>query len=1121
MQSKQFWLLILLLLSNYLFANNAEDQIRCERINGVYVLDKKTRSWGCYNLAYSIGDRAETRENRKKCEYDNKLYGWNGSQYDCFFSKKLDTIFETTQTSLKSSGTYQNAVLGHRALCEQNGNAFVWDQEKNEWICQKLLYRTQDRKENIYNKTKCEEQGHRYEWDGGFYCCIDKKTNTNTSLVPTNEKLKLQEKCEKNGDLFRWNDTNNTWECFSMHVANTSNPTLERREKCEKANQQFVWNGTQNEWECISDQTALERDVLEQRKQACLRLENVFEWNKEKEEWECIASAKSKTLSVPVYNEAQEKRSTCEQKGFSYLWNGTNNEWECFKSIDSQLDSTLNITRKEKCSSQGDHYLEIKNDQWACMEKVAKPQTQKLDLSSPKAICAKYNGSLVWQNYRWMCTTSSTKEEIEKASFPTTDSAPVLTPPSYKFQIDQKKSDEILSFDFSKDGKYLSTYSVNSKHYIAKVYSLFNMNEIYSINLDKNNQAMLHQTLLFIYGHSRSDFEVIDMIQNKRLLLLPNANIRQLAMTDDDHSLVLIDHKNNLSVYDTSSWKLRYTIQTQRVHLNYNALLDSSKPFFYENSDGQKSALHIHTGENILPLPQEPSKYRYQYEYEAAIPTPKSLPQELNATKNKLYFSTDLHYAIEVKKDMFAIWDLQKSAVLATHQGQIINLKESIKTSATHAIFHASIGTRSTFLIDFKHPDVLNQLTYSTERPQHYRQDPKSRLLNVGGKIAWNLQNAHAVATEPIPYNFENMQDLKYFSDGKRIVFGQSNQAILYDTIQKKELARFGGGKWTHETTSTQIELSPDESKIIATANHERDIMVWDINQSKLDYTIPNPSGWGNRFSLSKDGKHIIALSYSPTDGEAHGLGYHPYQGDINIWNFKTGTLERTLPKRATTFALIPDTYLIALGEMDGTVSLWDYRSGLERYRLIGHDKQIQSLIPIRNGHSLLSRDASGRMIRWDYLTSEPVGTKTWYKAPYKSLLAHDAKWMLDLNYDYKKQSSIRLLNLLTSNYDYEFFYPISYATRASLSFDERSCFLSNLDNSTTIFDTKTGKELGKLYAYQNGEWIIMTPQGYFNASQKGRDFIIDASGNSIDDATYKHYFNPELVKEILNPKGQ
>lgn len=1026
---QQFLILMLLLITSAAYAGHPENITACELRDALYVLDKNKGKWGCHNAAYKIGDTSENETNKKTCESNGYIYGWDSSRYHCVHAQTVNstsTIPSIQPTYSKPKPEKSDTQL-QRDICEKDGNAFIWNADYNVWACRSLAYRINDRRVSAINQSACESYGNQYLWDGQHYHCIGKG-----SITPP-------------------------------QAENKPNETLIRREKCEKSNYKFEWNGTINEWECVNPSILTKQNNLNKILEASSKPAVLIPID---------TSAQTK---VP-YNDAQEKRAICEQRGFIYAWNGNINEWQCFTQMQKFTDANRNEANEFQCSTQGNHYLEV-NRQWQCLKLISTPETKKIDNASLEKICRRYNGSLQWIGNRWVCSTTSTKDEIETAQIPSFKSSTPLSQQKPTLFIDNQKTEYILYFGLTNDGKYFTTYSAAPQKYITRAYNLSNMEQTYSISRDTTDRSTLHKGLLFLYGNYNSPFEVIDLIRQKSLFLLQGTQVHELAMTNDDSLLLLVDNKRNIIAVDTKTWEKRYTIPTTRVNLNYKTILDISKPFFYENIDGQQAALDIKTGKAIIPLPELPPRYGYEIKTAA----PATLPPELNTTKGELFFSTDFHYAIETDKGFFHIWDLTKKVKLYTHEGRIENSFSRIQTTNTHAIFRSS---QSTCLLDFRNPSLLKQLTYSTEKASNYSQPKSTSILETGGRISWDLDNATAVQ--------------------------QKDRISQTDSIEKKSLDLFRQNIKSLRRIGSirQIKLSPDKSKIIAVDSGNQ-IMVWDINKSTLDYTIQNQT----QFILTPDSDYIITLSYTPTSEDGP-----PPEHDLNIWNFKTGTLERTLPKRAMTFTLIPNSNHLALGEHDGTISIWDYRNGLERYRLVGHDTSIYKLEVLPNNYQLLSQDRRGTTILWDNINNIPIGKKQWHRIYHKTLISPDSNYMLLIDSQYKKQESvIRLLNLKTSQYEYEL--PGSYGTTWGFSPDSKRLYLATPEGATKVYETTTGKELAILHAYDNGEWIILTPQGYFNASPKGRELILDSSGKPIDNATYDTYFKPDKVKEILNQK--
>lgn len=78
---------------------------------------------------------------------------------------------------------------------------------------------------------------------------------------------------------------------------------------------------------------------------------------------------------------------------------------------------------------------------------------------------------------------------------------------------------------------------------------------------------------------------------------------------------------------------------------------------------------------------------------------------------------------------------------------------------------------------------------------------------------------------------------------------------------------------------------------------------------------------------------------------------------------------------------------------------------------------------------------------------------------------------------------------------------------------------LSESDDKTCrLWDVATGKELGRLIHFADGEWIVVTPEGYYNASPEGDRHLNVKVGTSVYgiDNYREAFFRPDLVKIAL-----
>jgi WD40 repeat protein len=71
---------------------------------------------------------------------------------------------------------------------------------------------------------------------------------------------------------------------------------------------------------------------------------------------------------------------------------------------------------------------------------------------------------------------------------------------------------------------------------------------------------------------------------------------------------------------------------------------------------------------------------------------------------------------------------------------------------------------------------------------------------------------------------------------------------------------------------------------------------------------------------------------------------------------------------------------------------------------------------------------------------------------------------------------------------------------------------------STRLFDAATGSQLATFIGFENGEWLVTTPSGYYNSSEKGDQYLhvtVGGKAYTIGQAR-EAFFRPDLVKAAL-----
>jgi hypothetical protein len=75
-----------------------------------------------------------------------------------------------------------------------------------------------------------------------------------------------------------------------------------------------------------------------------------------------------------------------------------------------------------------------------------------------------------------------------------------------------------------------------------------------------------------------------------------------------------------------------------------------------------------------------------------------------------------------------------------------------------------------------------------------------------------------------------------------------------------------------------------------------------------------------------------------------------------------------------------------------------------------------------------------------------------------------------------------------------------------------------NGDGTSRIWDIKTGKELARFISFTDGEWVTVTPEGYYTASENGDKHLNVRIGNNVYgiDQYREAFYRPDLVKIAL-----
>jgi WD40 repeat protein len=365
----------------------------------------------------------------------------------------------------------------------------------------------------------------------------------------------------------------------------------------------------------------------------------------------------------------------------------------------------------------------------------------------------------------------------------------------------------------------------------------------------------------------------------------------------------------------------------------------------------------------------------------------------------------------------------------------------------------------------------------------------------------WDLSAARLART--IETEIERIYSLGMSPDGQRVVVSDGLKFELREVATGRLIRTFDRG----DQDLRPVVPSPDVRLILAPNPDDGSLGLWDVEDGRLVRGLAGDLKGASWAAFSGDGRLLA------TDGEPR---------SVRIFDVATGQLVRTLKgleeaARPVGFSFDGRRILVASGDTPGT-RLVDVETGKRVGAGVYPEAGSYTFSP--NGQRLLTLShEDNQLIATE--SGQPivaVAGSIPFQIPGEFL--PDSQSFITGSYD----TTLTRRDVITGAILNTYAGHTGAVIALAIARDSKRAVSGSPDTTIRLWNVDTGETLATLLAARNGEWIIVTPEGFFSASANGADLANAVSGFEVFPLQRFHALlhRPDLVAEKIagDPKG-
>ncbi|MEW6615674.1 MAG: caspase family protein [Thermodesulfobacteriota bacterium] len=611
-------------------------------------------------------------------------------------------------------------------------------------------------------------------------------------------------------------------------------------------------------------------------------------------------------------------------------------------------------------------------------------------------------------------------------------------------------------------------------------------------------------------------------------------NVASVAFSPDGRYALSGSEDKTLKLWDIATWRAIRTFKGHSKEVNSAVFSADGRYILSSSEDGTVKLWDASTGKEIRT---------FTYVGEEIVRQPDGRLERIKVTgtrsRESAIFSPDMKYVLSGGREGIKLWDIETgkeiirqfvgSGIAVSPDGKYV-LSLLFKTLKLW-----DIGTGKEIWTSVELPNYIQSIAFSPDSKYALSGDQGGAVklwdISTGREIrtfTGHLPLVASVAFSPdgryalsgsmndraikiwdveagkeiknLGRQVYGVSSISFSKDGRYVLAGNGTNLCLWDVLSGIKIRTFSG----HQETVYSAALSPDD-RYAASGGEDKTLKLWDVSTGTEKKTLMGHTDRILSVAFSPDGRYVLSGGPDNT---------------LRLWEVATGKVARTIlgsgsKGQFTEAVFLPNGRFVMSSYMDlssafnpvTTLRLFDISAG-KQVKFISPGAFGMSVSPdgryvFSNMFQLVEID-SGQAVR----NFSPKG----YAA--KSAFSQDGNYLLTTG-----EKNLLLWDVATGGKIREFKGHIDNTYPASFSpADSRYVVSGGSDGTIRLWNIHTGGEIARFVGFIDGEWIVITPEGYYNSSVNGDKHLNVRIGNNVYgiDQYRSAFYKPQIVEAAL-----